>query len=154
MHARRALDDVEQRRRRDRLEQVAEGAVLDGLHGALEGGAAGHEDHGHVEVGLANRAQQREPVHVGHGDVADDDVEALVLGQRRGLAAVVRDGDLVAGGRERPRVAARRHRLVVDDQDLGLRLCGDGVSGALRRGGADLGTFGHPPGHRRRGAFS
>ena len=124
VHARRALDDVEQRRRGHGLEQVPEGAVLDGLHGALDGGAARHEDHGHVEIGLADGAQEREAVHVGHGDVADDDVEALILRERRRLAAVVRDRHAVAGGRERARIAPRGHRLIVDDEHLGFGFFG------------------------------
>ena len=36
----------------------------------------------HVEIVLAHRAQQLEAVHLGHRDVADDDVEALRRARR------------------------------------------------------------------------
>ena len=82
-----ARHDVQQRFQSDRLEQVAERAVFDRLQRALQRRAAGHEDHRHVEVALADVAQQRQAVHVGHGDVADDHVVALAARQRRSFPA-------------------------------------------------------------------
>jgi hypothetical protein len=82
----------------DRFDQVAKRAVLDGGQRALQRRAAGHEDHRDVEVGLPDGAQQGQTIHVGHGDVADDGVEAVTLGQHRRLTPVMRDGDLVTGG--------------------------------------------------------
>ncbi len=102
----------------DRLDQIAKRAVLDGRQRALQRRAAGHEDHRHVEVGLADGTQQRQAVHVGHGDVADDDVELPPFGQRGRLAPVVRDGHLVAARRQGAGVTPRRDWLVVDDQHL------------------------------------
>ena len=133
VHARpRASTDLHHRVGRDRLDQVAERAVLDRLQRALQRRAAGHEDHRHVEIGLADRAQQRQPVHVGHGDVADDGVEPLRLRQRRRLAPVVATRDLEAGGRQRARIAAGGDRLVIDDHHLGGR-AGRGARAALAR---------------------
>ena len=64
--------------------------------------------------------RQRQPVHVGHRDVADDGVEGPLLGQTGRLTAVMRHGDLETSGGERPRVAPGGDRLVVNDQHLRL----------------------------------
>ncbi len=104
---------------------------------------------GHVEVGLPDGPQEREAVHVGHGDVADDDVEAVPLGQRGRLAPVVRDADLVAGGRQGARVTPGGDRLVVDDQHLRrdcVRVRGGPVAVRLGHGHFAL----HPPVNRQR----
>jgi hypothetical protein len=56
----------------------------------------------------------------------------LFLGQARRLAPVVRDRDLEASGRERPRITSGGHGLVVDDQHFGRRA---GRTGARVTGG-------------------
>ncbi len=47
------------------------------------------------------------------------DVEALLARYRGRFAPVVRHGDLVTGGGQRPGIAPGGDRLVVDDQNFG-----------------------------------
>lgn len=72
------------------LRRYREGAVLEGLHRAVDGGIAGHEDHRHVEIELPHRLQELDTALAGHLDVRQDDVvrsggeEAERLLRRRG----------------------------------------------------------------------
>ena len=85
---------------------------------------------------LADVAQQRQPVHVGHRDVADDRRRSACCAPAPRLRARRRDGDLVARGGERARVTARGDRLVVDDHHLGHRVTlGARAPLRARRGG-------------------
>ena len=108
------LQVVEVQRFDEKLDRAVLHCLDDGRH-VVEGG---HQDDRHVRRPLAKQAQQLEPAHVRHPDVADDDVRVRLcdLGQRvrgtlgeadvkprRGQCVMQRDAD---------------RSIIVDDQDL------------------------------------
>ena len=103
--------------RRDRLRQVAKGPIFDGGDRRREARLARHEDHGHVDVVRANRLEKLEAGHLGHRDVAHDDVERAVLHALASLFAVRRGGDQDAAADERPLERAKDRRIVVHEQE-------------------------------------
>jgi hypothetical protein len=60
--------------RLDRLGQVVVGAFLDRLDRGFDGALRGQRSHGVVAAIVLERAQQLEPAHARHHEVADDDV--------------------------------------------------------------------------------
>jgi two-component system, sensor histidine kinase and response regulator len=91
----RAEDDVLEQRRVDRLGDVAQRPVLERLDGGLEQRVGGHDDHRDIDVARAHRAQELDPGHPRHRDVAQDDVERRRLEDGRGLASVGGGRDVV-----------------------------------------------------------
>jgi hypothetical protein len=60
----------------ERLDEVAEGPVLDGIGRAADGGSAGDEDDRQVAIVVTHRTQEVDAIETGQLDVADDDLEA------------------------------------------------------------------------------
>ena len=106
-----ARHDLLQLRRRDRFDEVAKHAVFHGADRAFDRGPAGHEHERYVEIVLAHGAQKLESVHLGHRDVADDDVEVSLACRGRGRLAVEGDLDRETGGA--PASARRRGQSTV-----------------------------------------
>ena len=67
----------DQLRRAHRLLQIVEGAELDGLHGGLDRGVPGHDEHFRLRRDVPGRAKQLDAVHLGHLDVQQEQVEAV-----------------------------------------------------------------------------
>ena len=109
-----------------RLDEIAEGAVVQRAHGALQRRGIGQQDHRHVFVALAHRGQQAEAVELGQGHVADDDVERLVLHQTFGRAPVIGDGDVVPGGGQQTGISARGQWVIVHNQHVPAHGCWNG----------------------------
>jgi hypothetical protein len=107
----------------NRFDQILKRPVFDRQGGGFQVRIARHQNDRQVQIMLAHRVQQFEPVHARHHDIADDRVEALLRKQRKGAGSVA--------GHTHPRVQAleralqdRQHLLVVVDQkDRGLCLC-------------------------------
>jgi hypothetical protein len=123
------------------LGEVVEGAALQGLDGEVAGAVGGHQQDGCAGEAADQLGQQLEPVHPGHADVAEHDVDGR-LEAGEGARRVCGRHRLVAFGREQEREAVAQGRIVVDDQDpvrhqpseRTLSACAPcGVSAALRR---------------------
>ena len=79
----------------------------------------GHQDHlGGRDPG-ARRLEHAEPVHVGHPQIGDDDLERLLLQLGEGRPATASPGHCVPVQRQRFRHELAELRFVVDDQDAG-----------------------------------
>ncbi len=74
----------------DRLDEVAEGAVLDRLDGSIDRWVDGDEQNGHVELALADHAQELDPGHDRHVDVRQNDVVLAVREQPFGCGRLRR----------------------------------------------------------------
>ena len=55
----------------------------------------GDHDHRHVRIGAAKFGEQFEPVHLGHHDVAQNEIERIVPEAFQGHAAIGANGALV-----------------------------------------------------------
>jgi hypothetical protein len=105
---------------RHRLEQVAKGALFQGLHRGFDLRVAGHEEHREIEIPRAHRPQQLQPVHPRHVDVAQDHGVLPATQQRQGPVAAACDVNLPAGlAQDRGEQIAQGH-LVVDHQHAAL----------------------------------
>jgi hypothetical protein len=101
----------------ERLDEVAERAVLDGIRGRRDRGRAGDEDHGQIAVVVTGGAQEIDTGEPGHLDVAHDRFESpRTDGVERGLALVV-DDHLVARLAELPGERPPERLVVIDDHD-------------------------------------
>ena len=78
----RALEHEPQPRHLERLLDEVVGALLDGLDGRLDGAAPGEEHDRALRQLGAQRAQQPEPVHVGHHEVGEDHVGVPSIARR------------------------------------------------------------------------
>ena len=116
LHAHGALDDFHQLLGVDRLQQIAEGAELDGLHGRREMGRACDEDDGQLEAALTHCAEQLHAVDSRQGQVGDERVEGTVFEQRKGDPAVSGQLDGEARGTQYVGEDPAQRRIVVDHQ--------------------------------------
>ena len=97
--------------------------------------ARAEEDHRQVAEPLRapDRLGQREAVHAGHLDVADQQVGPLLLEEPPAGLAVDGGGDLVAGGLQDALFQGPGGDRVVDDEQALLESAPPGVGGATRR---------------------
>ena len=109
--------DLLQLPRRDGLDEVTKRAVLHRPHGAFHRRSTGHEHEGNVEIVLAHGAQELESIHLGHRDVAHDDVKVSLASRGRGRLAVEGNLDCEPGGTEGPGISAGDRLFVVDQQN-------------------------------------
>ena len=100
----------------ERLDEVVVGAELEAadlVFVVVLGGEQDHRDAG----ALAQAAHDFEPGHVGHDDVEDDDVGALLLGDAQRFFAVVGDDDAKSLARKLELDQAQDAGFVVDGQN-------------------------------------
>jgi hypothetical protein len=83
--------------------------------------AGGEEQHRHDPAPLAQLARHGEPVHVRQHHVEHHEVRPEVLGELEGFRPVGRGGDLEAGEAEAGGQQFTDARLVVHDEQPGLR---------------------------------
>ncbi len=102
------------------LGDVVVGAFVEcgDFHGLLL--ADGEDDDGGFGE-AADGAGELDAVHLGHGEVGDDEVGLGGAEELEGFEAVVGDGDFVAAGLERGAEDAGDLALVVDDEDAHAR---------------------------------
>ena len=65
----------------ERLGDVVGRAELHGLHGGAHGGMRGHENHRELGRALFRLFEQIEAVHVGEGNVGQEDVDGALIQQ-------------------------------------------------------------------------
>jgi hypothetical protein len=123
----RAAHDRHQLVVAERLLEVVERAIVDGLDGALQRRLRRHQHHGEAGVQRPRRGEQLQPVHAGHAHVADDDVGTQLREPLQPGAAALGDVGGEAFGLEEDAHGVEDRRLVVHDQDHGL-------VGAVHRG--------------------
>ena len=111
----------------DRLAQVVVGAFLDRLDGGLDGPLRGQQDEREVGQLILQRAQQLEPAHPRHHEVADDDGGAEGGDLAHRLFAVGRFLGLEAPGLNELGEPGARGGVVFDDEDT----FGDGGLGSI-----------------------
>ena len=117
----RALENHFEARRIERLLDEIEDALAHGLDRRVDGPLPGDDHHRRVRLLLAQRADERQAVQLGHHQVADDHVGMRLGGQFQSAVAVRRLIDVVAPALEELREQLAGGLLVVDDQDAGLR---------------------------------
>jgi len=110
----RLLDDIDQVFVADRLQDVAQGSILYGLDGGLQGGGRSDDDHRHVEVFLSDRPEQLDSVHARHGEIGQDDIEAASAEELDPSLAIAGGLDVVAGRREHLPPHEAQIRLIVN----------------------------------------
>jgi hypothetical protein len=98
------------------LDEVG-GAGLDGLHGVLHRAVGGDHDDGELLVAVANLGEDLEPVHVGQGEVEQNEVEGLRGEGGESVGAALGAGDGVALELEQRLQRFADRGFVVDDQD-------------------------------------
>ena len=113
----RSLDRLSQHLGLERLDDVLERAVLDGVGSAVDRRQTGDEHDRQVGVVGADRAQELDARHLGHGDVADHDVDATGRHTLDRFARRQERLDLVAGAAQHALESAQGFRLVIDEQD-------------------------------------
>ena len=133
-----ASHDVQQLRGRGGLDQITKRTVFDGANRALQVGAPGQEDERDVQVLGPDCAEQRQSVHVGHVEIADDRVEASGVPLGDGLSAAAHHRDTVSLPQQEAFGRSRNGGLVVHHQDGWLRNC------ALNDAQIRLGRAAHP----------
>jgi hypothetical protein len=111
------LDDALELDEVERLGDVVERAVFERLDRGLDGAVRGDEDEREARLVGLDPAQQAHAVDHRHLEVADHEVEQLVLELRDRRGPVLRGVDLVAHALEVGRQHLPDGRLVVDDQD-------------------------------------
>ncbi len=67
------------------LGQVVVGALADRLDGAVDGTVRGHDQHRPLRLQEPRLRHQRQAVHLGHAQIGDQRVEALLGEQRQRL---------------------------------------------------------------------
>jgi hypothetical protein len=82
-----------------------------------DGGKAGDEHHADRRVDRRRLLRQLDPVHLGHDDVGQQQVELLVLQKGHGLGAAADRLDLIADALQRP-LQIFAHRRIVCAHDL------------------------------------
>jgi len=105
-----------------RLREVLERAEAHRLGSGLDRRRARQQDHGHVEIHGANRAQQLDAAHPRHVDVGEDDRDALAAERFERGCAVARFDRLEPAVPDRPRQRRTHQRVVVDHEDAQLRV--------------------------------
>jgi GNAT superfamily N-acetyltransferase len=103
----------------ERLLDIVERALVDGLNGCLQRGLGGHEDDGCFGVLPAHRGQNLDTGHPGHLEVGQDDV------RRRGLELLetgftaLGGGDVEAFVLQQDPQCLENALLIIDDQYRG-----------------------------------
>ncbi len=115
-HSRQQLTEGE------RFDQVVVGAKAHPGDDVLSVTSAREQDYGQgLGRGLrAKPLQELEPVHVGHGHVADHQVRRRLGQQRQRLLTVGRVGNRASGCRQGTADDLSKHRLIVHDEDRRL----------------------------------
>jgi hypothetical protein len=115
---------VLQLRRRERLAQARGRAELDRHAEEIRrrsiGGAeriAGHHDDRQTRRALAERLDRLEPIHVGHEDVDDGDVERVGLDRLGAVVAALGENDRMSLALEDALHHHANHGVVVDDEN-------------------------------------
>jgi hypothetical protein len=117
------LDGLAQHVRVDGLRNVLVSTEIDRFDGAGDVRSGRGEEHREVQVAAAYGAQQLEPVHLGHAEIADDRVDrGDVLEPPLGFATVAGGRDLVPCALEDPLEGPTKGVFVVDDQHAGAVL--------------------------------
>ena len=112
-----AFDDAREVLGCDGFDQVAKGAVFDGINGAFEVRLPGQEDEGNIEILVPNGPQQGPPINVGHSEVTDDGIERRRLRGFYRLAPATDDGHRETLPRQDPLGCAGDGWLVIDDEN-------------------------------------
>ena len=107
-----------------RLGQVVERPEPQRLHGGVDRGVAGEDDHLRVGADLADLAQDLDPGQAGHPQVQQGGVVRPLLQRLQGRRAVGADGDLVAEPGQLHLHQVAEVRLVVGEQDPQAALVG------------------------------
>jgi len=102
----------------ERLHQVIVDTQLDGLDGNIGAGVAGDHDGTGIRLLLFEVGEGLDPIHLGHPDVADHQIEVLTAGRLDGLLAGGGRGDLVAFVQQQDLQGSQHQRVVLDHQDL------------------------------------
>ena len=107
------------------LRHVVGRAETERLDGRVGGGEGGHHDADDVGSDALGFAQQVHPVHLGHPDVGDEDIDPLPLEDVDRRRAVLRDQHVVPVAPQHDRQQLAHRALVVDDEN---------ARGRVRRG--------------------
>ncbi len=100
---------------------VVVGALLQRPHRRLHGRVSGHDDHGQARVRLFQPALQFHPIHAGHLDIEQSQVERAPRQRRQGLFPVRRRLHLIALVRKPLLQGLPDYRLIVHNQDRSPR---------------------------------
>ena len=103
--------------RLDRLGQVVVGAFLDCFDGSLDRPLRCEDDDGERAAFVFQRAQQLEPAHVGHDEVADDDGRAEGGDALKRFFTVCRRVSCKSPGSHQLGESQARGGLILNNQD-------------------------------------
>ena len=131
-------DQLAQRDQVERLGQEVEGAELERAHRGLD--VAVRRDHGHGHAGpvLLDPLHDVEAIAVGQAHVGEHEVETPGAEAADRGSVVARSLDFDLHATQRQRQQLANVRFVVDDQRAGRRLSGGGVHSFHRRGSANM----------------
>jgi hypothetical protein len=117
VEANRAHDHLLQLGHVDRLRQVLKRPERDRLHGRIQTRIARHQDDRYVQIALADRLQELDPVHAGHVDVAHHGIERRVREELRRPPSIARRRHFVPFSGQHPCNRSNERFLVVDQED-------------------------------------
>jgi hypothetical protein len=113
----RAADQDLQVRSGEGLRKVVERALPQCLHARLDARVPGHHDHDRVAIGPERRAQQRQPVDLGHVEIHQHHVKGTPLQQLQRILTAAADSNVVPFVPQYGRAAFAQCVLVVDHEN-------------------------------------